>query len=374
MSSLSSLAQPRAKNERFQGLGTTLDDWSEGQVAFWVKVYTQYGTDQAVIHDAVNLKRIYDVVSNQSKEIAKAKNQTHNDLINIFKKNYKNKTVKVDELTPEEYRLFQIHEANEDPRAYEFAADYSRIRSQVGQKDRLENAYAISKRYLPRMEEMFEEEGVPKELTRLPFVESGFVHEAKSSVGAIGIWQFMPKTAQKDLRVDQAIDERYDPLKSTRAAARFLKQNHRVLQNWSLAVMAYHHGPGMVLRAVKRLKTHDPVQIVKMFKSPSYQFASRNYLFEFLAMLDVDAMHALFFKKDDAAKLPSYITVSFSKKTFMKDLLKRFHLSESLTRVLNPHFRDPIWLNRSAVPAHYPVRLAGISLEEFRKIEYPQGN
>ena len=372
----SSLAQAPEKNpqknERFQGLGTTLDAWSEDQIRFWVKVYTEYSTDESILHDSVNLKRIYEVVKGKPKDVAKAKNEIHNELISIYKKNYNRKTVDVDQLSAEEYRYFLIHEANEDPRAYEFAADYGRIRTQLGQKNRLENAYSISKRYLPRMEEMFEEEGVPKELTRLPFVESGFIHEAKSSVGAIGIWQFMPKTAQKDLRVGAAIDERYDPLKSTRAAARFLKQNHKLLKNWSLAVMAYHHGPGLVLKAVNRLKTHDPIQIVKLFKDPNYQFASRNYLFEFLAMLDVDAMHASFFKTDDAAKLPPYITVSFPKKTFMKDILSHYHLGEGLTRVLNPHFRDPIWLNRTPIPAHYPVRLTGITLEEFRKNEYPR--
>jgi len=370
-----SLAHADLKNDRFQGLGTTLDDWSAAQIRFWVRVYTDYTTKDTILHDAVNLKRIYEVVQGGPKEVAKAKNEIHNELISIFKQNYGRKTVNVDALTPEEYRYFLIHEANEDPRAYQFAADYGRIRAQVGQKDRLENAYSISKRYLPRMEEMFEEEGVPKELTRLPFVESGFVGSAKSSVGAIGIWQFMPKTAQKDLRVDSAIDERYDPLKSTRAAARYLRQNHRLLKNWSLAIMAYHHGPGMVLKAVKRLKTHDPVKIIKLFKDPNYRFASRNYLFEFLAMLDVDAMHASFFKATPEAKpetkLPSFITISFPKKVYMKDILSHYHLSEELARVLNPHFLNPIWTNHKPIPAHYPVRLAGITLEEFRKIEYP---
>lgn len=368
-----SLAQTPGQSDRFQKLGTPLDEWAEGQIGFWLKIYTEYSTKQSVLHDSVNLKRIYEVIDDP-KQVSQKKNEIHNALISIFKKNFNRKNVEVDHLTPEEYRYYLIHDTNEDPKAYEFASDYSRIRNQVGQKDRLENAYSISKRYLPRMEEMFEEEGVPKELTRLPFVESGFVHEAKSSAGAIGIWQFMPKTAQKDLRVDAAIDERYDPLKSTRAAAKFLKQNHRMLKNWSLAIMAYHHGPSLVQKAMTRLKTSDPVKIIKEFKHPNFQFASRNYLFEFLAMLDVDAMHASFFKKDDAAKLPSYITVSFSKKILMKDVLSHYRLGEGLTRVLNPHFREPIWSNRMPIPAHYPVRLTGITLEEFRKNGYPLNN
>ena len=299
------------RSARFEKVGTRLDEWSEAQTQFWVKVYTEYGTQDAILHDSVNLKQIYEVLHDRPKDISKTKNEIHNELITIYKKNFRRKSIDVEALTPEQYRYYLINEANEDPHIYEAAADYTRIRTQIGQKDRLENAYSISKRYLPRMEEMFEEEGVPKELTRLPFVESGFVHEAKSSVGAIGIWQFMPKTAQKDLRVDQAIDERYDPLKSTRAAARFLRQNYKLLKNWSLAVMAYHHGPGLVQKAIKQCKSNDPVQIIKTFKNPNFQFASRNYLFEFLAMLDVDSMHASFFKKADDTQLPPYVTISF---------------------------------------------------------------
>ena len=321
-----------------------------------------------MIHDPLDLKRVYEITSDESKKITQAKNEIHNTLITIYKKNANRKSVDVSALSPEEEKLFDLHEGNEDPRAFLYAADYERLRVQVGQKDRLENAYSISKLYLARMEEMFEEERVPKELTRLPFVESGFVKDAKSSVGAIGIWQFMPKTAQKDLRVDLAIDERYDPLKSTRAAARFLRENYKRLGNWALAIMAYHHGAGLVSKAVKRLKTHDPIQIIKLFKDPNFQFASRNYLFEFLAMLDVDAKHALFFKKE-AATLPAFITVSFPKKIFMKEILEKYSLSESLTRILNPHFRNPIWDNHTPIPAHYPVRLTGISLERFRAVK-----
>lgn len=360
-----------AQTDRFQKLGVDLDDWSEGQIDFWKKVYTQYTTDQAILHDAMNLKRVYDVVPDQPKKIAEAKQEVHQALQSIYEKNKDSKVVEMSELTPEEMKFYNIQETNEDPRSYQFASTMDRIRMQLGQKDRLENAYSISTRYLKRMEEMFIEEGVPKELTRLVFVESGFVNSARSSVGALGIWQFMPQTAMKDLRVTSSIDERRDPLKSTRAAAKYLYSNYKVLKNWSLAIMAYHHGAGLVQKAIDRLKTRDPLVIVKTFKDPNYKFASRNYLFEFLAMLDVDAAHASFFKDLEATALPSYITVSFPQKMFMKDILEHYSLGEGLTRVLNPHFLEPIWMNKEPIPAHYPVRLTGITLEEFQKNQYP---
>lgn len=337
------------------------DDWSRAQIEFWKKIYVEYTSQQWVIHDSMNLAHVYRVVGEKPEQAKKEVSQT---LQNIFIKNKDRKSVDVDQLTESEHLLYEAMESNEDPRAYQFASEAGRVRIQRGLKDQLDKAVVVSKQYLPRMEEMFEEEGVPKEITRLPFVESSFVNEARSSVGAIGIWQFMPKTAMKDLRVTVAIDERYDPLKATRAAARFLKQNHKKLKNWNLAVMAYHHGAGLVSKAVKRLKTQDAFRIIRYFKDPQFKFASRNYLFEWLAMLEVDT-------KTPEAKLPNYITVSFEKKKQMKELLNELHLSESTVKLLNPHFREPIWSGLSPIPAHYPVRLSGITLEEFRKHEYP---
>ncbi len=151
------------------------------------------------------------------------------------------------------------------------------------------------------------------------------------------------------------------------AAGKYLKMNYRQLQSWSLAIMAYHHGAGLVQRAMKRLHTKDPIVIARSFKDPNYLFASRNYLFEFLAMLDTDRMKEAIFKNVDPAPLPASITVSMQVPIAMPDLLKRFQLSESPARILNPHFLEPIWSGKRKIPAHYPIRLAGISLDQFRK-------
>ena len=340
------------------------DDWSRAQIEFWKKIYTEYSSHQWVIHDSMNLKHVYRVVTESPDQAKKEVTQT---LHSIYLKNISRKTVDVDQLTETEHLLYEALESNEDPRSYEFASELGRVRVQRGLKDELDRAVVVSKQYLPRMEEMFIEEGVPKEITRLPFIESCFVNEACSIVGATGIWQFMPKTAIKNLRIDSAIDERYDPLKATRAAARFLKENYRSLKSWNLSVMAYHHGAGLVTKAVKRLKTQDAFQIIRYFKDPQFKFASRNYLFEWLAMLEVDT-------KTPDSKLPNYITVSFPKKRLMREVLSEFHLPEAEVKLLNPHFRKPIWLSQSSIPAHYPVRLPGITLEEFRKHEYPKSN
>lgn len=336
------------------------DEWSRAQIDFWKRIYTVYSGKEWVIHDSMNLRHVYRVVSSDPDA---AKKEVSKVLKGIYDKNKSRKTIDVEGLTDVERSMFEVLEANEDPRSYDFASDLGRIRAQQGLKDQLDRAVILSRKYLGRMEEMFIEEGVPKEITRLPFVESCFVNEACSVSGAIGIWQFMPKTAMKDLRVDQAIDERYDPLKSTRAAARFLKENHRILKNWNLSVMAYHHGAGLVSKAMKRLKTEDPYQIIRFFKDPRFKFASRNYLFEWQAMVEIDSEAPL-------EPLPEFITVSFPKKMTIGSVIQHLRLQEKEIRLLNPHFREPIWSGKSLIPAHYPVRLTGITLEEFRKRGY----
>jgi membrane-bound lytic murein transglycosylase D len=311
-----------AQLDRLQKLGVTLDQSSELKVEFWKKIYTDYSSHDYVIHDPKDLTLVLGVAHGE-KELAEKKAKLRSQGIKD-----------------------------------------SQMRVQSGQKDRLEDADEASRNYLPRMEELLAEEKVPEELARLPFVESSFNREAKSKVGATGIWQFMPKTASRDLRVTDAIDERYDPLKATRAAARFLRRNHDQFKSWALAVMAYNGGPGLVQRAIQKLHTRDPLKIVNEFKDPNFQFASRNYLFEFLAMVDVG--HKL------DGKLPTFITISFPFKVKMSPMLAFYHLDTATTRILNPHFRNPIWSNTASIPAHYPIRLSGITLEEFRKLQYPK--
>ena len=148
--------------------------------------------------------------------------------------------------------------------------------------------YRTGRRYFPEMERIFVAEGLPPELTRLPLIESCFNLDAYSKVGATGVWQFMPGTGRLYMMVNGSVDERRDPIASTRAAARYLTNSYGRLGNWPLAITAYNHGPAGVARGVDETRSTDIVTLIRYYDGPGWGFSSRNFYAEFLAALDIE--------------------------------------------------------------------------------------
>lgn len=121
-----------------------------------------------------------------------------------------------------------------------------------------------SGRWRPMILKILEEEGVPKDLLFLAMIESGFKTQVKSPANAGGMWQFIPGTAlDMGLRIDSYVDERFDPIKATRAAAKYLKKQHTRFGSWPLAMAAYNGGAGTVSKAIDTYNSNDYFQLVE---------------------------------------------------------------------------------------------------------------
>ena len=163
----------------------------------------------------------------------------------------------------------------------DYVAGYINYFSSRG-KGTFERALARSGRYRDMITKIFQEEGIPRDLIYLAQAESGFHSLALSRAGARGMWQFMASRASGyGLQRNWWIDERQDPEKATRAAARHLKDLYNEFGDWYLAMAAYNSGPGNVQQAVKRTGYAD---FWELYKRDVLPVETKNYVPIILAM------------------------------------------------------------------------------------------
>lgn len=130
-----------------------------------------------------------------------------------------------------------------------------------------------SGRFFPVYERIFAEEGVPQELKYLSMIESGLSPAAVSWAKAVGLWQFIPGTGkQYGLTINWWVDERRDPEKATRAAARFLKDLYNDLGDWHLALASYNCGPNRVKSAIAKANSRDYWQVRNFLPRETQQY------------------------------------------------------------------------------------------------------
>ncbi len=330
----------------------------ERDVRFWIRVYTEVTTDQGLIHDDWNLGLVYEVLRfdpaaspAQRERLVTETKSRYAALLRRFAAG------STDNLTAHERRI--LHAFGEKATPADFRDAIDRIRFQLGQADRFHEGLIRSALWEKQIAQTLAKRGVPAEIAALPHVESSFNLTAYSKVGAAGLWQFMPGTAKRFMRVDGVVDERLDPYTATDAAANLMLYNYRLLGTWPLAVTAYNHGPGGLRRAQDELGTSDIGVIVKRYQGKTFGFASRNFYVAFLAALEVDRHAEKYFgpitrltdTDSTAVEVPDYVPVDALAKAFKVDM--------GALRVLNPALRPPIWSGARWVPRGYLLRLPG---------------
>lgn len=340
------------------------------QVEFWKMIFSRYHSNQVVLHDSENLSVVYRVIElgpdprlsgrgivfgNES--IDREKRRILETIRRIEKKIGRRES-----LDNEETQVAQLVSRLGDDDQFQGAAQ--RIRAQRGLSDRFARGLEVSGRYLSQMERVFQSEGLPLELTRIPLIESSFNLNATSSVGASGIWQFMRSTGKRFLTIEEALDERRDPFSATLAAARLLKENYNALGDWALAITAYNHGKEGMLRAVRAVGTKDIVDVIRDYRGRAFGFASRNFYAEFLAALDVEKnQHALF---SELAWQPpvEYEEIPFDSFIPLDIFLRRSGLSKQELIELNPALGHSVVMGKLYVPKGFRMKVPAGSMAQ----------
>ena len=260
------------------------------QVAFWRSVYGYWSVGQVALHDLTYPGIVYEVIDlpgevserytpAQKKFIEERRTALQIQLQSLAER-YTTPALLSDY---ERELLFRIHSVAGEGAV---AGAAERVRSQRGLRERFRRGVEISGRYDATFRSIFTDSGLPPDLAFLPHVESSFQTSARSSAGAVGVWQFTRGAGRIFLTMNSAIDERLDPVASARGAARYLGHAYGVLGHWAFAVTSYNHGINGMLRAKKQVGD-DFGQAIREYQSRSFGFASKNFYSEFLAARDV---------------------------------------------------------------------------------------
>ncbi|MBI5183365.1 MAG: lytic transglycosylase domain-containing protein [Nitrospinae bacterium] len=347
-----------SRKERFPIVGL------EKQVNFWKKIYTQYTTNQAVIHDTNDLDIIYEVIDfkkvfgdvkitdDMKRRLIKKTKEKYRDILKDIEKGAPNLVLNNTsdiELTTKK-RVYELVKKD-------FTRAAENIRAQIGQRDKFEKGLRLSGLYIDKIKEIFREFDLPEELTVLPHVESSFQINAYSKFGAAGIWQFTRSTGRLFMRINYEVDERLDPIISSIAAAKLLKMNYEELGNWPLAITAYNHGLAGMKRAKREIGSDEIVDVINGYNSRIFGFASENFYAEFLAALEVVKDYKRYFGDIDLEdpiryeifELPEYINIS--------TITKYFNIHKEEIAFLNPALRIPVLSSQKLIPKGFKLRI-----------------
>ena len=215
--------------------------------------------------------------------------------------------------------------------------------------------------YFPIFENILAKHDLPYELCYMPVIESALNPQARSHMGATGLWQFMPATGKKyGLEINSLVDERMDPIRSTEAACLFLKNLYGIFQDWNLVIAAYNCGPGNVNKAIHRAGGKRDFWSIYPFL-PS---ETRGYLPIFIA-----ASYAMNYAQEHgicpADPLPTMAadTIITTRRQHLKQIADNIDIPLAELRRLNPQYPRDIIPGGKSYAICLPIEKAGMYID-----------
>ena len=278
-----------------------------GNVEFWLKVWGSWSMGQVAVHHYDHPALIYAVVDLPG-PVEERYTDEQLDFVEALAEEWSDRLAelqrKIDagaELARADKELALLVSSTAGTDVLQDA--HARVRTQRGLRERFRRGLEISGRYEALIRKIFREAGLPEDLAYLPHVESSFQAEARSSAGAVGVWQFTRGTGRRYMRIGSALDERLDPVIAAYGAAAYLQDAFDALQDWPIALTSYNHGVQGMKRAVKK-HGHDYEAIFNDYDGRLFGFASENFYAEFLAAREIASDPDRFFPEGIALERP----------------------------------------------------------------------
>ncbi len=329
---------------------------------FWQAVYGEYDSDELIIYHRDYPDLIYGAVTDlpKRKQRAFAKIRARLAILDQLE-NFSDEPLAEIALEPEAKKLTELYhqfDAVPGPDRFANAAQIGALRTFRGKRDDLRRAYARAAPYLPAMERIFRERGVPVLLTRLVFVESMFERDARSDKGAYGIWQFLDSTAAGRMAMTHTVDGRRDPIASTRAAADLLAENHALLGSWPLAITAFNAGGPRMKIAVRHADSMRLPEVLERYEHDSFGFCVNNYYVQLIGVVKAEyEMRLTAAAFAHGPGLADYDLVFLPRPYEVSTLSRRLGMPLGLLIAYNPAWTSAVERGQAAAPAGYLLRV-----------------